>query len=422
MPASLQQLLDQIAVHADTAEPGPRPVADAADALYHLARALTQLSADGLDRIPGGPREQPTQALDAACQALCSAPAGSGRLAELAGAAADLAALRSHSTPRDDRWAAAAHIGNTADRCAQLINRERPYSTAVAAVNSAAAQLARGAGLDPPHRSPTSILDQPVQISGPPDGPPAVQLAAQAIRHLETAVGQATASPSGDTPPLTVTEWTFAVLAAETATRHILAVTGSPPDAEPAHPAAQAWRDVRAAAAPLRDGILHRRDQRPPDTIAWAILTTKALTAEFGPLARSGHPPPEQRDGWAVLQIQTIASALPRLTQRLHAAAAQWAHGGVHANARDLIRGRDDRIDAVLAGHTVTVDATDLQPTLAALRTAETLTAALAADVNRVPAAAQPTAAASIAAANRRSARPANAPQPTPQPRHGPEI
>lgn len=421
MSTSLQQLLDQLAVHADTAE-GPRAVTDAADALYHLGRALTQLSVDGLDLTHGGPREQPAHALAAACREVCPAAAGGGRLGDLAGAAADLAALWSPTTPRDDRWAAATQVGRTADHCAQLIGRERPYNTVISGVERSAAELALAAGLDPPHRRHNSVLDRPVLASDPTSGPPAVQLAAQAIRHLEAAVAQATAAPDGGTQPLTVTEWQFAVLAAETATRHILALRGSDPAAEPMHPAAQAWCKARAATAPFRDGILHRRDH-PPDTITWAILTHKALTAELGPLTRAGHPPHEQRDGWVVLQMQIVASTLPRLTGHLHATAEQWAqHGLVRADARDLIRGRDDRVTAVLQGQTVTVHATDLRPTLAALRTAGKLTADLAADVNLAPPETRPLAGAYTAAADRPILRPDNTPRPPQQPRHGPDI
>ena len=85
MATSLGQLLDALADNSRAFDDSPAVRADAATALGHVGRALTQLRRDGVSPMTGDQREQRVAALATACTELSArAPATEATLARLA--------------------------------------------------------------------------------------------------------------------------------------------------------------------------------------------------------------------------------------------------------------------------------------------------------------------------------------------------
>lgn len=225
-------------------------------------------------------------------------------------------------------------------------------------MHAPAAALQQASGADPPPAVALAVLYRPAAVDKQ-DGH-LLQLAAQAMLHIDTVL-----HTEPDTR-LSVVEWHFAAATAETATRYTLAHLDptTSPEPPPWRGAADWWRQARDAAAPLFDDVLHRRDQ-PPPIIRWAEAAQQAMAAEFGPLTALERQPPAPLTGWTALQLQHIASTLPTIAARLNTAVDEWAdEGGVHADARNIVRDRDDhdRITDALHGRIVTIDRQDIEP------------------------------------------------------------
>jgi hypothetical protein len=371
MATSLGQLLDALADHARGLDDSPAVRADAAAALGHIGRALTQLRRDGVSPIAGDQREQRVDALATACIELAArAPITEGVLSQLAAAAADTLGVLHPDTTVASRWAAATAVAETVTPLVAAIGDHLPPGPGaewLAQVGHQAVLVQQAAALQPPTRADAVVLDRPVP------GPPA-QSSIDAALVIPDAVGVLLRATARASDPPSVAEVLAYTLAAQTlsSTAERLGPAGASAAERPG--AADAWRAVRVALRPYDDGSRHPHEHTPPGVTAAGRLHAVLSTVE---------PAPETWTASLRASVAAGAQHLPTLaSQLLYRTVRSWADtGALIAYARDLPP-RDERVAAYLRGYQsgglVRVQADDLQPVAGALHNARLLSLAVA--------------------------------------------
>lgn len=371
MATSLGQLLDALADHARGLDDSPAVRADAATALGHVGRALTQLRTDGVSPIAGDQREQRVHALATACTELAArAPATEGTLSRFAAAAADTLAVLYPDTTVASRWAAATAVAETVIPLAEVLADHLPAGTALQWLTEAGHQavlVQQAAALQPPARADAVLLDRPV-----PD--PAAGTLIDPALVVPDAVGVLLRVTARANDPPSVAEVLAYTLAAQTlsSTAERLGPADAPDADRPK--AADAWRAVRIALRPYDDGSRHPHGHTPAGVTAAGRLHAVLAAVDPDPATW----PPSVR-----ASVTAGAQHLPTLaSQLLYRTLRSWGDTGtLIAYARD-VPPREERIAAYLRGYQpgglVRVHADDLQPVAGALHNARLLSLAVA--------------------------------------------
>lgn len=384
MPASLQQLLDDLTVQADTATPFGT-IEDVTGSLGHLGRALTGLAQDGLTAA-GSTRQQTVTELGAACSTVGRLwPHTGGPLTDLAGAAADLVGHERLLMGRAQRWAVTVEVAAAADQCGELAQRLLPNAAVreLAAVRALAGAVERDAQSDPPATAAAAILDRLVPPPGPPpQGPGGTPV--DAFAALVAALDRAQRDDE-----LTLRELRVVVAAAVVVSRDtaIVAAALTEEKERPWEATAAAWHATGQATMAFEDGR-RRLSIDPRNVSAWAKALVDAVHAELGP--RTGAETIRHRPDVAhhvVGVTRDVANQLPVLADELSAAVARWAcTGQLYAYAKDLPPMEhmpEDRVRDVVAGRRVQARGEDLDRLGQAFGWAATLSTVLADALNR---------------------------------------
>ncbi|SDG20067.1 hypothetical protein [Klenkia brasiliensis] len=409
MATSLGQLLDELADTAERVERSAADQADAATALGHLGRALAHLRDDGLSTESRRGLERDVAGLATACSELGRhAPVAEGRMALLAGAAADsMAVLHSHSTV-SSRWAVATLMADTVTPLAAILQpAPEPAAQRVEQVRRWAVRVQQTAALHPPSRSDASLLDRPLAGFERITSRDPVRVVPDAVAALLRATGATAHLP-------TVAQVLTYTSAAETITA-LAQRLGSTAPMGSGHLASPAWRAVREALRPYDDGSRRPHPQAPP-AVAAAIRLNDSLTSAPAQ-TMLGDPAVRGAVAAAAQHMPTLA------VQLLYRTVRSWADdGSLVAFARDLPP-REERMAPYLRGYQpgglVRANAADLQPVVGALHNARLLSLAVAVRIDeahppgfphRVQAANQemlrrPEAAGALEAASREAAR-----------------
>ena len=371
MATSLGQLLDALVDNARALDDSPAVRADAATALGHVGRALTQLRRDGVSPITGDQREQRVAALATACTELSArAPATEASLTRVAAAAADTLAVLHPDTTVASRWAAATAVAESVMPLAEVVARGLPAGPAaewVTEVQHRAVFVLQTAALQPPSRADAVLLDRPV---------PGLMAAASvdAALVVPDAVGVLLRATARASEPPSVAEVLAYTIGAQTLSSAAEGLgSADAPDAGPLK-ASDAWRAVRVALRPFDDGSRHPHDHTPPGVTAAGRL--------HAVLSAVGSDP----TSWTAALRASVAAGAQHLptfaSQLLYRTVRHWADAGaLIAYARD-VPPREEHVAAYLRGYRpaglVRANAADLRPVVGALHNARLLSLAVA--------------------------------------------
>lgn len=340
-------------------------------AFGYAARELRWLAMATADRAADSQRWSAVGQLIAACGAATAAwPARPGRLPDLVGAACDVLSTRTGERGEKERWAVTVELSRTTRHCAELALRHRPYVRVPALhwVHAAAAEVERRATQRPPEPGSGIVLDLPVPAPRPVAHPAAVFDAAanlgRALRDERTA------------GPLSISAALATMAAAEDAARRcvVFASTSGGSNEGVWRYAPDSWRVAYGALVRFQDAGCRRRNADPSETVRVAFGLQRALAR----IGRDGDV-----DAQEATALRGVANQLPLLARELNLAARRWAgERTLYARARDLLH-TEDMVPAILTDSTVPATAEHLGPVVAAIRTAERLSAALPVELNR---------------------------------------
>jgi hypothetical protein len=385
MVASVQGLVDDLAVLGSAAVPDAAGASAAARALEPVGRALGALRrppADGTGRHGDHSvlerRVLVSGELAAACRAGASQwPHSVGRLVDMAGVLSDLVSVHVATAGTDQRWAASCALARTAGRLVEVAMRFPPYRNVpalqrVVRLTTLHRQIER---FDPPVSAGLSWLQTTVAAAeldlDEPETREPVGLAAVLSAALER-------ENRADT--LTIYGALAAAVAAEAWTEHAIHAVARQ-DHSTANAAwrhcADGWRVVQAALIRFDDGS-RLRGGPPSATIEHAVALHQALPTAKLPVERAN-----------LGQAKTISTArgvvnqLPELARRIEAALDRWGSSGrLFARARNLAR-RDEHITAIIGDRVVVAGPLDVHPVLTSTRVAARLSGALAVELDR---------------------------------------
>lgn len=373
MTTTIRELLETVAHELSHTAHGPNLPPAAAATLGHCARALTELSYEG---VPGfGARRMHTTVneLAAACQHAATLwPNDRGRPEALAGATADAVARIAASLTPGERWALAVSITDITRSCLDHVRSFPPcrHVPELLAVDQAAAALGQAAAQYPPTDLGRVVLDRSVPSPRPLESKYGVSAAADAAPALAAAVHAQVARGA-----LTLAEQLATVAAAETAAQHAVALARTdtatnPKAAWTTTPAG--WYAVHLACAPFDDGTKAR-----PTSISEVIVWAASLEANL-----HDHAEDPSRSATA---LRGIANQLPEIAQHLERAVDRWARTNhLLARERRLASYEDHNLDAGVASDRVTfARGSDLDDLAAAIRDAAELTRNLASELDR---------------------------------------
>jgi hypothetical protein len=390
MATSIRDLLEQL--HQRTTRiTGSADIPQAEDALAAaetLGRVLAWLAADGVHPDPNHPRSRFVRDLTDAVRHISSHPSTDNRvrLADLAGAAADLAALSRDQFGAAERWSAATAVAEAIQHCVDYARPgTSPYQASIyQRIHAAAAALAQQAAADPPDPLRRTLLDTPAipprgrwGLAGTADSAPRL---AAAIRHAQRHGGP------------TLADGLSAIAAAHTAAQCAQLVAAAsrtgekdqqPAEhTEPWRETALAWQQAHRTLNPFDDGT------RTLHTASTAIAAA-ALELHHGLRRHVGvDTTPEQLRRRTDLPelataLRQIANYLPPLAETLLTAVNHWGHTGQLVALASNLPHSGRSLDTYLRRRIVTADINDLKPTRVALHRAYTLTRHLAGELDR---------------------------------------
>jgi hypothetical protein len=386
---SLRDLFDELerALRADVDQ---RSSDDAVAALAHLGRGLTRLVNDGLRHDGEGSEALAVAELATACHAASRAWTGlpHARVSDLTGAAADVVGRIRGELGGNERWAAAIELSVTARRCARFAEAHAPYAGVpqLARVRRLASAVEQLAAAHPPEPGRVAALDRLIPIAGLPAGLPGSRIAAESSAVVADQLRRRSEDPSR--PPVRLVDVLAVLLAAESTAHYATSIAATYDhqtlERDEAR-TADGWRAVRHALDPFDDGTRHHPG--PVSTlILWAVRQHEGLRREFAPATATttADPTSGPHAPRVLTDLRLAVNPLPSIAASLHRVVGRWARrGDLTARANDLDP-TDQRVAAILAGRTVTVDAVDLTDGLDALRTARLLSTALAARLDTV--------------------------------------
>jgi hypothetical protein len=409
-PADLLEALEHAATQLPE-HPGSR--ADAGAALGHLGRALTHLKVDGISTEVGDDRERHVATTGMLCTGLAArAPIIEGRLAALAGAAADTIAVLRHETTIPARWAITVEIIDAVATVADVIERGSGATPAAAWIEEIQSQtlwVQREAARHPPSYRGSIVLDRALPETGnlqSLDAATAITAATAALVHATRTTAQAlpiaaVLAVSAACQTLSTTAHQLHVAPNDFATNNSApgglvaaglyasgrAAAGSGAFAG----AAQAWQAIRASLRPFHDAStrpLGTLARMPPATVQSAVpgspITAARRLHEL--LVQVAHDPTGPNSA-TVDAIVSATQHLPLIARAIKQHVTSWhENASVMSFACDLPL-RETRLSHHVAGHRfdgmIHADRFDLAPVTAAARNADLLSTALAAHVAR---------------------------------------
>ena len=353
---------------------------DARLALTQLARALRQLTDDGLERDGAGPRTTIARQLADACTAHTDPnhPAKPGRLTTLAGAVADTVAVIRDETGREQRWATCVAIAGTVQVLTSYAADGDGHRTAdLVWTHGTARALTQQGRLEQDVPGSHIALDRPIpQQVLPADAGP-TRAALEAFLHVSHRLRRSTA---GLADPPTLLEIFAVTRAAESTIRHAALIIGQPDAHENQPPAAATvWRDIRNQLRPFTNTAVARTGEE--DLTHSARRVHQALTQQHHATRRTAAGRHDHDVGVRVcltamtLEVAPIAGLLATSLDQLA------DHGDLHALAKRLPY-RDRHLTEHLSNRAVIADRHDLdairdrleQAARLARETVETLT------------------------------------------------
>ena len=390
MPTTLQQLLDEITAHTD---PNPRDpftsFKDDIGALGHAGRALHALALDGIRPQVGALQDRMVRQLAAACDVAANLRwHNTGKLTDLAGAAADVAGRARPTMGRSERWAVAVGFAAAVDHLAALAHPVTPSASrpVLEQVGRSAAALEQLAQAFPPTPVGAAIMDRLVPLSYIPPGLSGTAATAEAAAALVTAIHR-----SPDRGGMTLREFRTVCATAQNVSECTVAVAAALSGGDAAAPwrsAAVAWQVVLDSTAALEDNRWGPHVNRT-DVVATASTVTAALERDLGRAeAITAATFGARRDVPQVLHhLQLVVNQIPVIAEQLVAVTRHWAAvGSIRAYAADLPRMNNmppEIIRDVLAGRPVMAVGAALDPLLAAGIRAGRLSTGLADALNR---------------------------------------
>jgi hypothetical protein len=291
MATSIHNLLT--ALDDELTPDGPTTaVADAAAASERTGRLIRHLIRNGLDPVPGGPRERRAGALATAAVNLGQLwPTDPGRCAALVGALADTVGKLEHELTRSDRWHTTIRLSSVITRCASVLRDSGPYRhlPELLVADRSATGLLRIASADPPDPERTQGITRPIPatVATSDPGEQLHESLSVILDHLN----------QHGRPDLTGRQ----IIATARVGR---AISARPVAA--GHNAAEQWRFVLVFAA-------HIHDPQPSGTDR--ILEAAAAISRIAKNRRAARPALLNREGGAPLRAG--AELLPRLAAAL---------------------------------------------------------------------------------------------------------
>jgi hypothetical protein len=387
---SIRDLLEQLHQRT-TRTAGSVDTGHADDALVAaetLGRVLAWLAADGVHPDPNHPRSRYVQDLADVVRHISSHTSTDNkvRLADLAGAAADLAALSRDQFGAAERWSAATAVAEAIQHC---IDYARPGTSPHQApiyqrIHAAAATLAQQAAADPPDPLRRTMLDT---SAIPPPGRHGLAGTADAAPRLVAAIRRAQRRGG-----LTLADGLAAIAAAHTAAHYAQLIAAASQttetdrhpaeDTEPWRETARAWQQTHRTLNTFDDGTRTRHT-------ASTAIAAAALELHHGLRHHVGaDTTPEQlrlRTDLPDLAtaLRQIANHLPPLAETLAHAVNHWGHTGQLVALATNLPHSGRSLDTYLRRRIVTTDINDLKPTRTALRRAHTLSMHLAGELDR---------------------------------------
>jgi hypothetical protein len=389
MATSIRDLLEHLHQRTTrTADPFETGQADdALAAAETLGRVLAWLAADGVHPDPDHPRSRFVRDLSDSVRHISShTPTDNKvRLADLAGAAADLAALSRDQFGAAERWSAATAVAEAIQHC---VDYARPGTSPrqppiYHRIHAAAATVGQQAAADPPDPLRRTLLDTPAipppgrhDLAGTADAAPRL---VAAIRHAQRHEG------------LTLADGLAAIAAAHTAAHCAQLVAAAAQttetdrhpaeDTEPWRQTARAWQQAHRTLNPFDDGTRTRH------TASTAIAAALELHHGLRYHAGVDTTPERLRHRTDLPDLATalrqIANHLPPLAETLALAVNHWGHTGQLVALASNLPHSGRSLDTYLRRRIVTTDINDLKTTRAALHRAHTLSMHLAGELDR---------------------------------------
>ena len=360
--------------------------ADALTAADTLGRVLDWLAADGVHTDRHHPRSHAVHGLARAVRHLSPHPPSPAmvRLTDLAGAAADLTALQRDNYNAAERWSTAVAVAEAIQTCVDYARRRPDHYDAgiYQTIHNAAAAVAQLAAADPPDPLRRTLLDTQAPA---PASPHSLAFAANAAPALAIAVRQAHRHGG-----ITLADGLASIAASYTATHYgqLVALAAEQrddqdvPDSDPSwRYAARAWQQVHRSLNAFDDGTRIRH------TSATAIATAAIqlhhglrdlLGVDANTSRLSGRPDLAE----TATALRQIVNHLPVIADQLTRAVAHWGGTGQLTALASNLPHSGRSLDAYLHRRIVTVDLSDLTPTLTALRHAHTLAIHLAGELH----------------------------------------
>jgi len=334
------------------------------------ARLLMQLSADGLDREAGSPRELLARELATACHAANTLRGGpdTPRSGQLIAAAADAAALLRHTMTTADRWAITLETGSVIRRSCAVVQRCGPELELPPLAHIR--RLAQLGAQEPPDPYRVRAIDFLVPestvraVSGP------AALAAEAAAGLTVWTRRAELARQ----PLPLYHAKALCLANESAAAcgAAAAIALGAQDADDLKLAAHAWARAYDTIFALTDG-LRTGDAADDDALALCARLNGGLRRA---LLDPDRVRAAQLDSQTLPHVQSVINQMPR-----HADAVKTSlnrsHGRVLMAAKNLPID-ESTVGRRLRGGTVVAGGRDFLEPVVALKAAAMLSAKLA--------------------------------------------
>jgi hypothetical protein len=338
------------------------------------ARLLMQLSADGLDREAGSPRELLTRELATACHAATTLRGGpdTPRSGQLIAAAADAAALLRHTMTTADRWAITLETASVIRRSCAVVQRCGPELELrpLAHIRTLAVRLAQLGAQEPPDPYRVRAIDHLVpESAGRTVGGPAA-LAAEAAAGLTVWTRRAELARQ----PLPLYHAKALCLANESAAAFgaAAAIALGAQDADDLKLAAHAWARAYDTISALTDG-LRTGDAADDDALALCARLNGGLRRA---LLDPDRVRAAQLDPQTLPHVQIVINQMPRHADAIKTSLNR-SHGRVLMAAKNLPID-ESTIGRRLRGGTVVAGGRDFLEPVVALKAAAILSTKLA--------------------------------------------